>query len=228
MARSGPTRTSSCRSKRSTPIACGWMRCRRCIAMAIRSVGSESLDDKKVVTDPGGYVAPPLDGIWASAPYLHNGAVPTLWHLFHADQRPTVWQRSEDGYDQEKIGLEVTTMTELPTDGHHRPRQTPLLRHAPVRQKLRGTHLPRSTRRAGKAGRDRVSEDAVAGYCFGPSRPGTLASSSSALSESLISSFALYDLPLRLSSSVELRFSTTVKRSSGILAFSETPFFANV
>ncbi len=73
-----------------------------------------ALDDKKVVTDPGGYVAPPLDGIWASAPYLHNGAVPTLWHLFHADQRPTVWQRSEDGYDQEKIGLEVTTMTELP------------------------------------------------------------------------------------------------------------------
>ena len=40
--------------------------------------------------------------------------MPTLWHLFHADARPVVWQRSEDGYDQEKTGLEVTTMTELP------------------------------------------------------------------------------------------------------------------
>jgi hypothetical protein len=72
------------------------------------------LDDKKVIPDPGGYVAPPLDGIWASAPYLHNGAVPTLWHLFHADNRPVVWQRSEDGYDADKVGLEVTTMDGLP------------------------------------------------------------------------------------------------------------------
>ncbi len=72
------------------------------------------LDDKKVVTNPGGYVAPPLDGIWASAPYLHNGSVPTLWHLFHSDDRPVVWQRTEDGYDQDKVGLEVTTMSELP------------------------------------------------------------------------------------------------------------------
>jgi hypothetical protein len=27
------------------------------------------------------YKARPLDGIWATAPYLHNGSVPTLWHL---------------------------------------------------------------------------------------------------------------------------------------------------
>ena len=72
------------------------------------------LDDKKVVTDPGGYVAPPLDGIWASAPYLHNGSVPTFGTCSTADARPVVWQRSEDGYDQEKVGLEVTTMSELP------------------------------------------------------------------------------------------------------------------
>jgi len=34
-------------------------------------------------------VAPPLSGIWATAPYLHNGSVPTLWHLMHPDQRPS-------------------------------------------------------------------------------------------------------------------------------------------
>jgi hypothetical protein len=28
-----------------------------------------------------GYQAPPLDGVWATAPYLHNGSVPTLHHL---------------------------------------------------------------------------------------------------------------------------------------------------
>ena len=73
-------------------------------------------DDKPVIADPGGYVAPPLDGIWASAPYLHNGSVPTLWHLFHASARPIVWQRSEDGYDTDKVGLEATAMRELPEE----------------------------------------------------------------------------------------------------------------
>ncbi len=67
-----------------------------------------------VVAEPDGYVAPPLDGIWASAPYLHNGSVPTLWHLFHPDQRPAVWLRSEDGYDQTRVGLDVTSFDGVP------------------------------------------------------------------------------------------------------------------
>lgn len=69
----------------------------------------------KVNATPKGYVAPPLDGVWASAPYLHNGSIPTLWHLFHLDQRPIVWSRTEDGYDQRRVGLEVQEMTEVPT-----------------------------------------------------------------------------------------------------------------
>lgn len=70
----------------------------------------------KVVEDPGGYVAPPLDGIWASAPYFHNGSVPTLWHVLHPDQRPKMWKRTEDGYDQQRVGLEVETFDKLPPD----------------------------------------------------------------------------------------------------------------
>ncbi len=70
--------------------------------------------EKPLRAKPAGYIAPPLDGIWASAPYLHNGAVPTLWHLLHPDERPVVWQRSEDGYDQSKVGLEVQEFDELP------------------------------------------------------------------------------------------------------------------
>lgn len=70
----------------------------------------------KVNARPEGYVAPPLDGVWASAPYLHNGSVPTLWHLFHADSRPVVWTRSEDGYDVERVGIEVRELSEIPSE----------------------------------------------------------------------------------------------------------------
>jgi mono/diheme cytochrome c family protein len=79
----------------------------------------------EVVKDPGGYVAPPLDGIWASAPYFHNGSVPSLWHVLHPSSRPAVWLRSEDGYDREKAGLEVTTLERIPatvTTGRERRR----------------------------------------------------------------------------------------------------------
>lgn len=70
----------------------------------------------KVDVAPDGYVAPPLDGIWASAPYFHNGSVPTLWHVLHADQRPVVWKRTEDGYDQQRVGLEVREFADLPEE----------------------------------------------------------------------------------------------------------------
>jgi mono/diheme cytochrome c family protein len=63
---------------------------------------------------PAGYVAPPLDGIWASAPYLHNGSVPTLWHLLHPDRRPVVWRRTATGYDDARVGLEVEELPDLP------------------------------------------------------------------------------------------------------------------
>lgn len=67
-----------------------------------------------VETDPVGYVAPPLDGIWASAPYLHNGSVPTLWHILNPESRPQIWKRTENGYDEERVGLEVTDFVEIP------------------------------------------------------------------------------------------------------------------
>ncbi|MBX9788015.1 MAG: c-type cytochrome [Pirellulales bacterium] len=70
----------------------------------------------EVVEQPTGYVAPPLDGVWASAPYFHNGSVPTLWHVLHEAKRPTVWLRSEDGYDHERVGLEVTEFDKLPPE----------------------------------------------------------------------------------------------------------------
>lgn len=63
---------------------------------------------------PVGYVAPPLDGIWATAPYFHNGSVPTLWHVLHSQERPTVWEQQGHAYDQTRVGLSVVEHEELP------------------------------------------------------------------------------------------------------------------
>ena len=68
----------------------------------------------KNLRDPGGYVAPPLDGVWASAPYFHNGSVPTLWHVLHPAERPTVWRRTNDNYDPQRAGPTIETLDRLP------------------------------------------------------------------------------------------------------------------
>lgn len=36
---------------------------------------------------------PPLDGIWATAPYLHNGSVPTVELVLDSHARPLRWRR---------------------------------------------------------------------------------------------------------------------------------------
>ncbi|MEO6232055.1 MAG: hypothetical protein ABJB11_16085 [Ferruginibacter sp.] len=41
-----------------------------------------------------GYVAPPLDGVWVTAPYMHNGSIPNLEAMLNSKIRPTYWQRS--------------------------------------------------------------------------------------------------------------------------------------
>ncbi len=53
-----------------------------------------------------GYIAPPLDGIWITAPYFHNGSVPTLEGVLDSDKRPKYWSRNIDKpeYDYEAIG----------------------------------------------------------------------------------------------------------------------------
>ncbi len=73
--------------------------------------------EQKAVLEPAGYAAPPLDGVWATAPYFHNGSVPTLWHVLHPDKRPRVWRRSaDDYYDEWQVGLDVRTFDKLPAD----------------------------------------------------------------------------------------------------------------
>ena len=40
-----------------------------------------------------GYIAPPLDGVWITAPYFHNGSVPTIEAVLNSKFRPTYWTR---------------------------------------------------------------------------------------------------------------------------------------
>jgi mono/diheme cytochrome c family protein len=61
-----------------------------------------------------GYQAPPLDGVWATAPYLHNGSVPTLDHLLDSTSRPSRFRRPPstdfEHYDTDRVGWRVEVL----------------------------------------------------------------------------------------------------------------------
>lgn len=58
-----------------------------------------------------GYIAPPLDGVWCTAPYLHNASVPNLETLLNSKKRPTFWSRNFEvqEYDFDKVGWKYET-----------------------------------------------------------------------------------------------------------------------
>ena len=59
------------------------------------------------------YKARPLNGVWATPPYLHNASVPTIEDLLGpADKRPTVFYLGNREYNPDKLGYE--TEKELP------------------------------------------------------------------------------------------------------------------
>ncbi|HLW66599.1 MAG TPA: hypothetical protein VKS79_14890 [Gemmataceae bacterium] len=72
------------------------------------------LQDGYTIRSTDGYQTPPLDGIWATAPYLHNGSVPTVYNLLKSDSRPKLYTRSfrteKEDYDPVKLGWKVTPL----------------------------------------------------------------------------------------------------------------------
>ncbi|MCI0667024.1 MAG: hypothetical protein L0Y43_03105 [Methylococcaceae bacterium] len=46
-----------------------------------------------------GYIAPPLDGIWATAPFFHNGSVPSIEGVLDSASRPRYWLHPEEPSD---------------------------------------------------------------------------------------------------------------------------------
>lgn len=58
---------------------------------------------------PLGYKARPLDGIWATAPFLHNGSVPNLWALLSPiaeGHRPEKFCVGSRNFDPKHVGFE--------------------------------------------------------------------------------------------------------------------------
>ncbi|WP_316184285.1 MULTISPECIES: di-heme-cytochrome C peroxidase [unclassified Bradyrhizobium] len=66
--------------------------------------------DRRNCPNPAGksYRARPLNGVWATAPYLHNGSVPSLyWLLTPAAERPTSFCQGARDYDPKPVGFAV-------------------------------------------------------------------------------------------------------------------------
>jgi len=66
------------------------------------------------VPDQAGYVAPPLVGVWATAPYFHNGSVPTLDTVLNSKERPEIWSRDHrdpHAYDLARVGMSYQTVS---------------------------------------------------------------------------------------------------------------------
>ena len=64
---------------------------------------SQILRDSTMAQNQG-YIAGVLDGIWARAPYLHNGSVPTLRHLLKPAKRPERFLRGVIEFDTDNVG----------------------------------------------------------------------------------------------------------------------------
>ena len=61
---------------------------------------------RRVAEGTNGYKADMLHGIWAQAPYLHNGSVPTLGQLMCPATRPSRFLRGNLYYDEAMVGFE--------------------------------------------------------------------------------------------------------------------------
>jgi hypothetical protein len=69
--------------------------------------------------EPKGYQAPPLDGVWATAPYFHNSSAPTVYHVINSKARPRVYTRSygtsKADYDEVNLGLKISVLPSNPS-----------------------------------------------------------------------------------------------------------------
>lgn len=73
-----------------------------------KAQGTPELFPEDDPLDGVGYVPPPLVGVWATAPYFHNGSVPTIEAVLNSELRPEIWERGKSAhdYDLARVGLE--------------------------------------------------------------------------------------------------------------------------
>jgi hypothetical protein len=111
---------------------------------------------RRVAEGSNGYKADMLHGIWAQAPYLHNGSVPTLGHLICSQTRPRRFLRGNVHYDQAMGGFE---WSERPAS-RYGPHDTILIKEydTSVPGKSNGGHRFGSSLCPDTAGLDPVSD----------------------------------------------------------------------
>ncbi len=64
-----------------------------------------------------GYKARPLNGVWATAPFLHNGSVPTLAHLLgNPEERPDEFLLGDPTFDPVNVGVTLPPVPDTTSD----------------------------------------------------------------------------------------------------------------
>ena len=71
----------------------------------VSAIGRLPIAKKIKAQRTGGYVAPILAGVWMTAPYLHNGSVPTLWHFMRPETRPVKFMVGGHKLDYSRVGI---------------------------------------------------------------------------------------------------------------------------
>lgn len=76
-------------------------------------ISSTWLAGAEPLESTGGYLAQPMAGIWARAPYFHNGSVPDLASVLAPEERPLRWRRvgsAAADYDPVRVGWRYETV----------------------------------------------------------------------------------------------------------------------
>ena len=113
-----------------------------------------------------GYVAPPLDGIWATAPFFHNGSVPTIAARARQREAPDVLGahvvRLDRLRSRPRVGWNFTAIDARPGRRADRDRAREDLRHdAPGLRQHRPPVRRRTLERYRASRGDRVPEDVM-------------------------------------------------------------------
>ncbi|WP_431205018.1 di-heme-cytochrome C peroxidase [Bradyrhizobium betae] len=81
----------------------------------IRSTGADRAkiegDRPNCLAAGSGYKARPLNGVWATAPFLHNGSVPTIYDLLSpVAERPKAFLLGDPSFDPVRLGIVTRTV----------------------------------------------------------------------------------------------------------------------
>jgi mono/diheme cytochrome c family protein len=87
----------------------------RKLADYYKSQGTPELTPQVALIDQPGYIAPPLVGVWATAPYFHNGSVPTIELVLDSSRRPAIWEREHRdmfAYNMQEVGMKYRVLSQ--------------------------------------------------------------------------------------------------------------------